>query len=277
MLDTGTLFIWSVFAAGVLSFFSPCIVPLLPVYVGTLSRGLTPDSGGSEAGEDLDLIASTASAAPVTSAAGDSVKLPAFSSPAITPIDGKPRLWQFNRRLFVQTGVFIAGLGTAFILLGFGAGALGTVFSSRLFLVLAGGIVIVLGLHQTGIFKLLFLEQEKRLSVDSAGRGGIFGSYVLGLTFSFGWTPCIGPVLAAVLVMASSGNQALQGGFFMLIYTLGMAVPFLLVALFTQSLLRLFKRFNRYLPVVQKVGGVLIIAMGVLLMTDNLNVVNSLF
>ena len=260
MFDTGTLFIWSVFAAGVLSFFSPCIVPLLPVYVGTLSRGLEVDSSRSDAGEGLDLVASTASAAPAT-----------------TPIDGKPRLWQFNRRLFAQTSVFIAGLGTAFISLGFGAGALGTVFSSRLFLVLAGGIVILLGLHQTGIFKLLVLEQEKRLSVDSAGRGGIFGSYVLGLTFSFGWTPCIGPVLAAVLVMASSGNQALQGGFFMLIYTLGMAVPFLLVAVFTQSLLRLFKRINRYLPVVQKVGGVLIIAMGVLLMTDNLNVVNSLF
>ncbi|NCA99103.1 MAG: cytochrome c biogenesis protein CcdA [Clostridia bacterium] len=269
-MDTGTLFIWSVFAAGMLSFFSPCIVPLLPVYVGTLSRGLAPDQGRSDAREDLDPVASTASAARVTSATVDFANLP-----ATTPLDRKPRLWQFNRRLFAQTLVFIAGLGTSFILLGFGAGALGTVFNSRLFLVLAGGVVIVLGLHQTGLFKLLFLEQEKRLSVDSAGRGGIFGSYLLGLTFSFGWTPCIGPVLAAVLVMASSGNQALQGGFFMLVYTLGMAVPFLLVAVFTQSLLRLFKRFNRYLPVVQKVGGVLIIAMGVLLMTDRINVINS--
>jgi len=263
MVDTGTLFIWSVFAAGVLSFFSPCIVPLLPVYVGTLSRGLTSDQSRSEAGESLD--------------PSNAALLVMSATPASTAPAGKPRLWQFNRRLFTQTLVFIAGLGTSFILLGFGAGALGTVFNSRLFLVLAGGLVIMLGLHQTGIFKLLFLEQEKRLSVDSAGRGGIFGSYVLGLTFSFGWTPCIGPVLAAVLVMASSGNQALQGGFFMLVYTLGMAVPFLLVAVFTQSLLRLFKRFNRYLPVVQKVGGVLIIAMGILLMTDNLNVVNSLF
>lgn len=263
MFDTGTLFIWSVFAAGVLSFFSPCIVPLLPVYVGTLSRGLETDTSRSVDGENLD---QTNAASSVLSA-----------TPASLPPAGNHLLWQFNRRLFGQTGVFIAGLGTAFILLGFGAGALGTVFNNRLFLVLAGGVVIVLGLHQTGIFKLLFLEQEKRLSVDSAGRGGILGSYLLGLTFSFGWTPCIGPVLAAVLVMASSGNQALQGGFFMLVYTLGMAVPFLLVALFTQSLLRLFKRINRYLPVIQKVGGVLIIAMGILLMTDNLNVVNSLF
>ena len=246
MFETGTLFIWSVFAAGVLSFFSPCIVPLLPVYVGTLSRGLESDASASD-------------------------------SPTSGSSPGNPVLWQFNRRLFAQTGVFIAGLGTAFILLGFGAGALGTVFNSRLFLILAGGVVVVLGLHQTGVFKLLFLEREKRLTVATAGKGGILGSYLLGLTFSFGWTPCIGPVLAAVLVLASSGNQAFQGGFFMLVYTLGMAVPFLLVALFTQSLLRLFKRINRYLPVIQKVGGVLIIAMGVLLMTDNLNVINSLF
>jgi cytochrome c-type biogenesis protein len=250
MTDITPLFVASVFVAGLLSFFAPCILPLLPVYVSTLSSGLE-----SERKED-----------------------------------GKPTKagFRLHGRLIGQTSVFVGGLATTFVLLGFGAGALGGLLSSRVFLMVGGGIVILLGLHQTGLLHLVFLEREKRLQLptrkDDKGnvspkgpRTGILGSYLLGLTFSFGWTPCIGPVLATVLVLASSGNQVLYGGAMMLIYTLGLAVPFLLIAVFTDLLLRTFRRINKYLPVIRIVGGVLIIAMGILLMTDNLNVIASLF
>jgi cytochrome c-type biogenesis protein len=250
MTDITPLFIASVFLAGLLSFFAPCILPLLPVYVATLSSGL--DNERKDNGK---------------------AKAPGF---------------RLHGRLIGQTAVFVGGLATTFVLLGFGAGALGGLLSSRIFLLVAGGIVVLLGLHQTGLLHLVFLEREKRLqlpdrkgdkgSADPQGpRTGILGSYLLGLTFSFGWTPCIGPVLATVLVLASSGNQVLYGGAMMMIYTLGLAVPFLLIAVFTDVLLRTFRKLNKYLPVLRIVGGVLIIAMGILLMTDNLNVFSRLF
>lgn len=221
----------SVFLAGLISFFAPCIIPLLPVYVSTLSSGseLTVNKQG------------------------------------------------INWRLVAQTFVFVLGLGTTFIILGFGAGALGGLLTSRIFLYICGGIVIILGLHQTGIFHILFLDREKRLEIPQNQKNNVLTAYLLGLTFSFGWTPCVGPVLATVLALSSSGNQAFYGAFLMLVYTLGLAVPFLLVSFFTDFLVRSFRKVNKYLPKIRVVGGILIIAMGIALMTDNLNSISTLF
>jgi cytochrome c biogenesis protein CcdA/thiol-disulfide isomerase/thioredoxin len=235
MTEIPTFFSISVFIAGLLSFFAPCILPLLPVYVARLSSssdGAIPD--------------------------------------AMQP--GKRR-FHIHWRLMLQTLIFVTGLATTFVLMGFGAGTLGGLLSSRIFLWIGGGLVILLGLHQTGLFHLLFLEKEKRLAPGS--KTGMLGSYLLGFTFSFGWTPCVGPVLAAVLVLSSNGNQALIGAGLMLVYTLGLAIPFLLLSLFTDYLLKAFRKVSRFLPAIRIAGGVLIIAMGVLLMTDNLNLVTS--
>ena len=221
MTETSLLFPLSVFAAGLLSFFSPCILPLLPVYLARLSTGAT----GSES---------------------------------------------TKRRLILQTLLFVTGLASTFAVLGFGAGALGGLVNGRWFLVTGGIIVIILGIHQTGLLNLAFLQKEKRL--EPSGKSGLFGSYLLGLTFSFGWTPCIGPILATVLVLSSSGSQALYGAFLMLLFTAGLGIPFLLLSFFTGRLLSTFKKLNRLLPKIRVAGGILIIFMGVLLMTDNLNV-----
>ncbi len=237
MTDISFIFVLSVFTAGLLSFFAPCIVPLLPVYVARLSSS----SDGT-----------------ATYVAGSEKKR-----------------FHIQWRLVAQTLVFVGGLATTFVLMGFGAGAIGNLFSSKIFLYVGGGLVILLGLHQTGLFHILFLEREKKVSFEP--KNGALGSYLLGFTFSFGWTPCVGPVLATVLVLSSNGNQAFYGAGLMLVYTLGLAIPFLLISFFTDYLLRAFKKINRYLPIIRIVGGILIIGMGILLMTDNLNVVSHLF
>lgn len=226
-------FIISVFIAGLLSFFSPCLIPLLPVYVGALSGGV-----GAEAPEN---------------------------SP------GSAKSFRINRRLIIQTLLFVAGLSTAFVLLGFGAGMLGQVIGSREFLWICGIMVIVLGIHQTGLLRLNILEREKKLELPQPQSGGFFSSYLLGFTFSLGWTPCVGPVLASVLLISSNSDQIFYGAALMLIYALGLAAPFCLVSLFTDYLLRVFKKIRPHFPLIRLLGGVLIIVMGVMLLTGNLN------
>lgn len=239
MIDISIFFFASVFIAGMLSFFAPCIIPLLPVYVSTLSS----------------------SAEKVEKSSEKSI------SRGIT----------INWRLVVQTLVFVGGLGTTFVMLGFGAGALGGLLGSKTFLRICGAFVILLGLHQTGLLHMFFLDREKRLDMSKSNKTGLLGSYLLGLTFSFGWTPCIGPILATVLLLASNSSQILYGVVLMLVYTLGLAVPFLIISIFTNYMLKAFKKVNKYLPVIRVIGGILIIAMGIILMTDNLNFISSIF
>lgn len=254
MEELNLIFVFSVFIAGVLSFFAPCIIPLLPVYIANLS---------ASAGEDIA----------VKKIAKQSSNL--VCTDGVCAISPKPK-YTVNWRLVLQTLVFVSGLGTIFVLMGFGAGALGGLLSGRAFVIGGGILVILLGLHQTGLFHLVFLEREKKVTLNEAApRGGIFGSYLLGLTFSFGWTPCVGPVLATVLVVASSGNQAFFGAGLMLVYTIGLALPFMLISFFTDILVKSFRKISRHLPKIRVVGGILIIIMGILLMTNNLNLLNS--
>lgn len=230
----------TVFVAGLLSFFAPCIVPLLPVYIGYLSKGV----------EDKD---------------------------EETEPEKKSKFRYVNKRLVLQTLVFVIGLSTAFVLLGFGAGAIGKLLNNRIVLIVSGAIVILLGLHQIGIFKIKFLERTKKVEIKQSGRGGIIGSYLLGLTFSLGWTPCVGPVLATVLGLASSNGSALYGGFLMMIYSAGLALPFILVSLFAGFFMKKFKKINKHLGKIRIAGGILIIIMGILLMTNSLNVISGWF
>ncbi|MBE0600203.1 MAG: sulfite exporter TauE/SafE family protein [Firmicutes bacterium] len=223
-----TLYISTVFAAGVLSFLSPCIVPLLPVYLSTLA------------------------------------------SPAAAEDPARRRL-----QLFLRTLLFIAGISVTFVILGFGAGALGQVLNSRVFMIVLGALVVLLGIHQTGLLRFKFLEREKRVGFHTQARMSAWQVFALGFLFSFGWTPCIGPVLAAILGLAAGGGAAFYGAFLMGVYSLGFAVPFLILALFSELLIAKLKRLNRYLPTLKIVGGVLIIVMGILLMTDSLNVLSA--
>ena len=173
-------------------------------------------------------------------------------------------------RKILNTFLFIAGLSLTFVSLGFSFGFLGNLFFNDNVRIIAGIIVIILGIHQLGIIKLNFLERTKVVEVKTEGKSASFEAFFLGLTFSLGWTPCIGPILASVLALSGDEGSALYGAGMMLVYVLGLATPFVLFSLFSQELLKRTKAMNKHLGKFKIVGGLLIIVMGVLLITNNL-------
>ncbi|MBF0818615.1 thiol-disulfide oxidoreductase-associated membrane protein CcdA2 [Streptococcus acidominimus] len=232
---TSVVFLLSVFLAGMLSFFSPCILPLLPVYVGVLL--------------DAD-------------------------EPRTIRLLGLEIAWYG----ILKTLCFIAGLSMVFIILGYGAGFLGNLLYTAWFRYILGAIVILLGIHQMGIINLTQLQKQKSVQFkQNKKRNDFYNAFLLGLTFSFGWTPCVGPVLSSVLAIAASGgNGAWQGAILMLLYTLGLALPFLLLALASSFVLRYFSKVKPYMGLLKKIGGAIIILMGILLMFGNLNIFTQL-
>ncbi|CVP95856.1 cytochrome c-type biogenesis protein [Streptococcus pneumoniae] len=230
-------FFLSVFLAGILSFFSPCILPLLPVYTGVL----LDDKDGAQASSGKFSISVTS---------------------------------------LLRTLTFIAGISFIFILLGYGAGFLGDLLYASWFQYLTGAIIILLGLHQMEILHFKGLYKEKRLQLQGQGQNGkgYSQAFLLGLTFSFAWTPCVGPVLGSVLALAASGGSgAWQGAGLMLVYTLGLALPFLLLALTSSYVLKHFRKLHPYLGILKKVGGFLIIVMGFLVLFGNASILSQLF
>ncbi|WP_422658886.1 cytochrome c biogenesis CcdA family protein [Paenibacillus sp. EC2-1] len=229
---TEQLLLSSVFLAGVLSFFSPCILPLLPVYISILSTN-----------------EHASSVSPQHTTAKRSLNVP----------------------LILKTIIFVTGLSTSFVLLGFGAGFLGAVINASWFIMACGIVVIFLGLYQVGLFNIPFLNREKKVQMSRSSKRDLLGTYLLGFTFSIGWTPCIGPILGAVLGLSASEGQASYGAFLMFIYALGLLIPFLVMALFSDILLRKTKKLQQYMGRLKVAGGVIIIIMGIFLMTNNLN------
>ena len=228
------IFFISVFLAGILSFFSPCILPLLPVYAGVL----LDDKEGSQ------------------------VSSGKYSISVVS---------------LLRTLTFIAGISFIFILLGYGAGFLGDLLYASWFQYVIGAVIILLGLHQMEVLHFQGLYKERRLQLKQQGQKGkgYSQAFLLGLTFSFAWTPCVGPVLGSVLALAASG--AWQGAGLMLIYTLGLALPFLVLALASSYVLKHFRKLHPYLGTLKKVGGLLIIVMGILVLLGNASILTRLF
>ncbi len=226
-LETGVSAV-TVFLQGILSFFSPCVLPLVPLYIGYLS-------GGAKS------------------------------------VDSDGRIRYHRGRVMVNTLCFVAGISFAFFLLGFGFSAVGQFFQryQRIFTILGGILVILFGLYQLGVFgasRLLASERRLPIRLDKLTMGPL-AALVLGFTFSFAWTPCVGPALASVLLMASSAASAVAGFVLICLYTLGFVLPFLAVGLFTGTLLDFFKRHQQVVRYTVKAGGALMILMGVLMLT----------
>ena len=153
----------------------------------------------------------------------------------------------------VKTVFFITGLSTVFFSLGFGTGFFSHIFYHPYTPYVMGGIVILLGLHQMELININFLQRQKKIELDGKRQGGILGAFLLGLTFSFGWTPCVGPVLGAVLaVVASENGSALYGGLLMAVYAAGMAVPFLILAVASSWLLKYSSHVKRHMVLLKK-------------------------
>ena len=166
---------------------------------------------------------------------------------------------------------FVFGLSITYIVLGFGADYVRDVFFNDKVRIIGGILVIILGLFQMDILKLKFLEKTKMMNYEGQDQS-IISTFILGVTFSFGWTPCVGPILASILVLASSSGDTVNSVGVMFSYLLGMATPFVIFSLASKTLFKKMSFIKKYLPVIKKVGGFLIIIMGLLLIFNKLNV-----
>ena len=174
--------------------------------------------------------------------------------------------------VLLNSVMFIAGFSLTFMALGASATWLGQALASRMRLLsqIAGLIIIVFGIHLLGIVKINFLYRDKRFHNIEKPRG-ILGALVLGLAFAFGWTPCIGPILAGILTIASTKQTVTQGVFLLAIYSMGLGIPFVLTSLGLNKFLAFYSRFKRHFHAVEMVSGALVIAVGVLILTNNLS------
>ncbi|MCW7545193.1 MAG: cytochrome c biogenesis protein CcdA [Aurantimonas coralicida] len=226
MLDVGY---GAALLAGLLSFVSPCVLPIVPPYLAYLA-GLSFDQVRERGTE-----------------------------PAVA------------RQIMLASLAFVAGFTTVFVALGATASLVGQVIAQwfDVLSVVAGIIIIIMGLHFLGVFRLSLLYREARVNVVQKPAGPL-GAYVIGLAFAFGWTPCVGPVLAAILFVAGSQDTALRGAGLLATYSIGIGVPFLLAAAFATRFLAFAARMRRHMATVEKIMGGALVFTGILFVTGQM-------
>jgi cytochrome c-type biogenesis protein len=228
------------FTAGVLTFLSPCILPLIPsfiVYITGISLGHLKDEHKSE------------------TEAG-----------------------KVHMKTITHTLVFIAGFSVVFILLGLTATAIGQVlFHYQKIIRMVGGLLIIFfGLTIMGVIKLGFMEKDHHFQVH-AKKASYLGSFLVGLTFAAAWTPCAGPILGSILVIAGTEGSIPRGAALLALYSAGIAVPFLITALAINRFMKFFNKFKKVMGYVNIVGGILLVIVGIMIMTDSLNKISQIF
>lgn len=230
MIEIGLGFVIASFFAGLLTFLAPCTLPIVPAYLGFIS------------GVDQEALKN-----PQTALAA-------------------------RRKIFLNGLAFIAGFSLIFIAFGVLAGFAGTALAPyRIWLARIGGVLVILfGLFMLGLFKLPFFQTDKRISIPKwLTLGKPSSSLFIGGTFALGWTPCVGPILGSVLLLAGTSATAAQGGFLLAIFSLGLAIPFLLIALLFSRATKYIDAISKYLKWVSIIGGIFLILLGALLVTDN--------
>jgi len=221
----------SAFIAGLLTFLAPCTLPIVPAYLGFIS-GVNQNE---------------------------------LTNPGTAKLA--------RRRIFLNGLAFIAGFSLIFIVFGTLVGFVGSSVLApyRVWLARIGGILVILfGLFMLGLFKLSFFQAEKRIPIPNwLTLGRPSSSLFIGGTFALGWTPCVGPILGSILLLAGTSGTATQGAFLLSIFSLGLAIPFLAIALAFSKATAYIERFSKYLKIVSIVGGIFLILLGLLLATDN--------
>ena len=173
-----------------------------------------------------------------------------------------------RRKAVISALFFVLGLSTVFLILGFTASAFGAFFLQNqvLFAQISGVVIVIFGLHFLGIFRISLLDQEARLDAGDKG-GSSLGAYVLGLAFAFGWTPCIGPQLGAILTLAASEASVSKGTFLLGVYAAGLGIPFLLAAMFITKATSVMNRLKRHMKTIERVMGGLLVLVGIAMVT----------
>lgn len=217
-------------SAGLLSFFSPCILPLIPTYLSYLVGDYAK---AKEKKNELSII--------------------------ITALS------------------FIAGFTVIFVLLGLSVTFLGKflIRNQSLLMKIGGTVIIIFGLHLTGIIEINYFYREKKFELPNSLTGNL-RAFIMGVILAVGWTPCIGPILSSILIAASTRANILQGGVLLFVYAVGLGLPFFITALFMDYLLPKLKGFNKYLPLVNKITGTMLIIFGLLMITGYLEIINRI-
>ena len=228
-ISTADISMVASFLEGVLSFFSPCVLPLLPVYFSFLS------GGNAERNEKGEIV--------------------------------------YKRgRVLLNTLFFVLGISLTFFILSLGVKGIGRIFSrnTRLFSVIGGAVIILFGTFQLFFYGTKYgAKKEKRIKIDTYKAKGPLLSFLLGFSFSFSWTPCIGPILSSVLIMASS---SLKGELYLLSYSLGFTIPFILLGFFTSSLLRFFQKYRKVVKYSVRIGALVMILLGLMMVISNIDI-----
>ena len=220
-----------VFTEGLVSFFSPCVIPLIPLYMGYLAGGAKEK-------------------------------------------DADGTIKYGRKTVLLHTIFFILGISVAFFILGLGFSSLGSVLKEYRDVLskVGGAIIIILGLNQLGLFKIKFLNKQFRMtSKASTKKMNPLVAFVMGFGFSFAWTPCVGPALASVLILASNAKSVLEGNLLVVVYILGFLIPFVLLGLFTGETLNFIKKNPKIMNGIVKLGAVILIVMGAMLMFGTLD------
>lgn len=220
------------FGAGVISFVSPCVLPIVPGYLSFIS------------GATFEELVSRSRA-------------------------------EVLRKVIINTLFFILGFTLVFVLLGATASSLGQFISAKRnwFNWIAGAIIIVFGLHLLGVFRIKWLNYEKRFQAQTKPVG-IFGSFVVGLAFAFGWSPCIGPILSGILLLAANQATVSKGMILLGVYSLGIGIPFLITGIGFNYFLGFSKWLKKHFRTIEIVSGAFLIAMGVLIFTGSIGVLS---
>ena len=223
----------TVFLEGLISFFSPCIIPIIPLYMSYLA------GSAKTVNEDGTIT--------------------------------------YKRKTtLLHTLFFVLGISASFFILGLSFTAIGSFFnnSKYILLIICGILIIVMGLFQTGIIKIKFLQKEKKINANiNIKKMNPLFAFILGFLFSFAWTPCVGPALSSVLMMAGSEESMLIGNLYVLLYAIGFIIPFLILGLFTNEALNLLKKHQKALMNLVKIGGLLLIVIGMILLYNGISTI----
>lgn len=220
------------FFAGLISFLSPCVLPLVPGYVSLISGAGVEELKSPQA--------------------------------------------QLMRRVMVNSIGFILGFSVVFVTLGAISTEIGQLAAryKHTLSIVAGVVIIIFGLHLTGIFQIKWLLQDARLH-SVKGSSTMVGAFVIGFAFAFGWTPCLGPILSGILVIAGEQDTVMKGILLLSVYALGLAVPFLLTSLLMERFLKFYSRFRSHMHALEVASGGLLIALGVLLVIGRFTLISS--
>jgi cytochrome c-type biogenesis protein len=220
------------FTAGVLSFFSPCVLPLVPAYIANLA--------------------------------------------GTTAIDTKTRKNYLPTLLHSIS--FVVGFSCIFVALGASVGLFGTAITaySNLIRQIGGGIIIAFGIFLIAAYKFPWMNYEKRMNLNTKHTPSYLRSFLIGAVFAFGWTPCVGPILGTILTLAWSSQGVWQGALLLVTYSMGLGIPFIIIGLAWGTIMPFWKNINRHLGTISIISGLLLIAVGVLLLTGNLSWLSQL-